>query len=527
MKESKNIQYNNILDSLKTLKTDISTDISIGASLGKDVSSIRIELKLLDKINDLVEITRDISGDITEEITKEFSTVTVETEETVDETEPTIPEFESIEENETLVRIPFENNPEDETLEDTCSIKAIPEDVTEMEDINDDYFPTDIEPEINDNEAELTEDEKAINNVMKIAENITEMVQIAKREDISITEEIPVVKDNSISEEPFIPEDKDISFETNVEVEEENIENEEIIPSFEANNQETETESETLVEDETETLSEEKDIKEVEDNTINSLSNIMCDYEDNNAAFEEKKEVTYKDTITVKKDVVKQSTFEEEKSKKSNEFLYSFYKIQVMHVDKFGKGIPEMMLAEIIPLEICNEPRISVPIMVTLVHGNKYKCFSSYDTLDTQHNLIQADIDDFHFFCRGYYDENGNFASSISLTGQSYKNNDKMEILKKFDFGNDNKDRKNGHIKFSYESEAGVGTIEVVPFGFAGDPDFLAIIKNNEFINYYLKSKTLKIYSNIEIYTPDGTVKEIQCNWIGEEPNLVLQAEIV
>lgn len=212
----------------------------------------------------------------------------------------------------------------------------------------------------------------------------------------------------------------------------------------------------------------------------------------------------------------KSEFFIDEQSKVESEFVYCFSKISVMHTDMGGGGKPEEMLVLIAPLKIYKYASTSVPIVVTIVHNGKSVTASSYDILEEGKNIVTIDIDEFYFLCRGSFDDKGKFKASIVTTGISSQQNDHITPLFSKTYGNSTlKETRNGHIKFHYTADSGPGSIEVIPFGVQGDrsEDFIAIVKNKEFVDYYLVSKSLKASARAIVYSEGGVMNELVCHW--------------
>lgn len=214
--------------------------------------------------------------------------------------------------------------------------------------------------------------------------------------------------------------------------------------------------------------------------------------------------------------IAKDEFFIDEQSKLESEFVYCFSKLSVMHTDMGGGGRPEEMLVMIAPLKIYKYSQTSVPIVVTIVHNGKSVTASSYDILEEGKNIVTIDIDEFYFLCRGSFDDKGKFKASIVTTGISSQQNDRITPLFSKTYGNGTaKETRNGHIKFHYTADSGPGSVEVIPFGVQGDrsEDFVAIIKNTEFVDYYLVSKSLKANTRAIIYSEGGVMNELVCHW--------------
>ena len=222
----------------------------------------------------------------------------------------------------------------------------------------------------------------------------------------------------------------------------------------------------------------------------------------------------------------KSEFFIDEQEKAESEFVYCFSKISVSHTEMGGGGRPEEMLVLIAPLKIYKYASTSVPIVVTIVHNGKSVTASSYDILEEGKNIVTIDIDEFYFLCRGSFDDKGKFKASIVTTGISSQQNDRITPLFSKTYGNGGlKETRNGHIKFHYTADSGPGSIEVIPFGVQGDhsEDFIAIVKNKEFVDYYLVSKSLKASTRAIIYSEGGVMNELVCHWEDD----VLKADLV
>ncbi len=220
--------------------------------------------------------------------------------------------------------------------------------------------------------------------------------------------------------------------------------------------------------------------------------------------------------VNVNVGIDKEEFFMDEQRKAEGEFVYCFSKISVMHTDMGGGGKPEEMLVLVAPLKIFKFASTSVPIVVTIVHNGKSVTASSYDILEEGKNIVTIDIDEFYFLCRGSFDDKGRFKASIVTTGISSQQNDRITPLFSKTYGNGAaKETRNGHIKFHYTAESGPGSVEVIPFGVQGDrsEDFVAIVKNKEFVDYYLVSKSLKANTKAIIYSEGGVMNELVCHW--------------
>ena len=213
----------------------------------------------------------------------------------------------------------------------------------------------------------------------------------------------------------------------------------------------------------------------------------------------------------------KEEFFLDETEKLATEFVYSYSRISVSRSSMGGGGRPEEMLIMIAPLKICKNAQTSVPIVVAIVHNGKYKMASSYDILEDGKNIVTIDIDEFYFLCRGAFSEDGHFVAKVVTTGPSAQQGDKIRPISSVSHGDGKAaGTRNGHIKFHYTAESGPGSIEVIPFGNVKEErpeDFAVIVKNREFVDYYLVSKSLKINNKVIVYGENGVQNELLCHW--------------
>lgn len=334
------------------------------------------------------------------------------------------------------------------------------------------------------------------------------------------SENISVINDNSTSyaEECSTTELEDFKFDENKEIEEkfeefEEFEEEDII-SDENLKEFMENKSEDILEE----INNSKDNQEF---FVEETENIQ-DHDEND--FNDNQE----DILSSIREQSNISTlnhadfFTEESVKNAKNLIYSTSKITILHPDIGSK--PEEILVMIAPLKVSKYSCPTVPIVVALYNRGKTVIKSSYDTLEVGKNLVQIDINEFYFLCRGSFDDNGKFNATIVTTGISANQGDKINVLSHKVYGNSKeRDTINGHIKFRYNAECGPGSIEVFPFGQPGEPDYVAIVKNDEFIDYYFISKSLRSNVRPIIYTENNEKHELVCQW--DNDNLI--AELV
>lgn len=214
------------------------------------------------------------------------------------------------------------------------------------------------------------------------------------------------------------------------------------------------------------------------------------------------------------------NVFVEEKRKAAGEFVFDTYRISVAHGERRGGGKAEEMFVMIAPLKIQRFSCPSVPILVSIYYKGRMWSKSSYDVTEEGKNLVNIDVNEFYFLCRGSFNEKGEFQSAIMTTGISSDQGDILNLLGR-DRHKGSGDVKNGHLKFRYDAEEGDGIIEVFPLDI-GEKEFVIIAKNKEFVDYLHISKSAKSLNHAIVYE-DGVKKEVVCNWDGD----FLEADLV
>ena len=210
--------------------------------------------------------------------------------------------------------------------------------------------------------------------------------------------------------------------------------------------------------------------------------------------------------------------WEEEQSKPVEEFVYNMSKLSMSHVND---GSPEEIIVMIAPLKIPRVATAAVPIIVSLYSRGKTVTKTSYDMGDGGKTIVTIDINDFYFLCRGSFDDDGKFKPMITTTGDSSTLGDRLNVVSSKTYGNAKApNTKNGHIKMKYISESGQGTIEVFPFGTAGDSEFVVMVKNPEFCDAYYINQKGRTGSSTIIYGKNDENEvvrlEIIPNWEGD-----------
>ena len=215
----------------------------------------------------------------------------------------------------------------------------------------------------------------------------------------------------------------------------------------------------------------------------------------------------------------REGMFVEESQKAIGEMVYSMSKLNLSHI---GGGRPEEIIVMIAPLKMSRVSCPAVPIVVALYNRGKVICKSSFDMGDGGKAIVQVEINEFHFLCRGSFDENGKFNAFITTTGISSQQGDRINVVSHKSYGNSQlPETKNGHVKVKYDSESGEGTIEVFPFGTEEDDEFIVLVKNPEFCDVYYLSKAGRGGSVAKVYGQNG-VLEVVPSWNGD----ILELEV-
>ena len=98
----------------------------------------------------------------------------------------------------------------------------------------------------------------------------------------------------------------------------------------------------------------------------------------------------------------KAEIFTEEKEKSIDEFVYDIRRIMVSHMG----SAPEEM-------QIYKYSCTAAPIVVSVYYKGRYYNFSSYDKIEDGRNMVSAEINEYYFLIRGFFDEKGRFCSTI------------------------------------------------------------------------------------------------------------------
>ena len=255
-----------------------------------------------------------------------------------------------------------------------------------------------------------------------------------------------------------------------------------------------------------------------DDNLENDLENEEKDdddYQNEEESSEEEMEEESNEendsTTSVVQPFHRASNWEEEPQKDIQTMIYNVMKFSVSHIDG---GRPEEIIAMIAPLKISKYAIPAVPIIVALYHNGKVVTKTSYDMGDGL-AIVSMDIDNFYFLCRGSFDEDGNFKAIITTTGMSTQMGDRINVTSNKSYGNTTLSNiNNGHVKIKYESEGGMGSIEVFPFGTEKDDEFIVMAKNPEFCDcYYINQRSGKTGSSVTIFAKDSQQLEIIPSW--------------
>ena len=175
----------------------------------------------------------------------------------------------------------------------------------------------------------------------------------------------------------------------------------------------------------------------------------------------------------------KAEIFTEEKEKSIDEFVYDIRRIMVSHMG----SAPEEMQFFIAPLKIYKYSCTAAPIVVSVYYKGRYYNFSSYDKIEDGRNMVSAEINEYYFLIRGFFDEKGRFCSTIQTTGISANQNDRINVISSDAHHPTGPAVGNGHLKFRFNGDDGDGIIEVFPRE-PGEDEYLLVIRYGEFLDY-------------------------------------------
>lgn len=213
----------------------------------------------------------------------------------------------------------------------------------------------------------------------------------------------------------------------------------------------------------------------------------------------------------------KTEIFTEEKEKSIDEFVYDIRRIMVSHMG----SAPEEMQFFIAPLKIYKYSCTAAPIVVSVYYRGRYYNFSSYDKIEDGRNMVSAEINEYYFLIRGFFDEKGRFCSTIQTTGISANQNDRINVISSDAHHPTGPAVGNGHLKFRFNGDDGDGIIEVFPRE-PGEDEYLLVIRYGEFLDYPIISKSPGGIQKYRLVN-DGMNSELVCVWNGD----ILSAEIV
>lgn len=213
----------------------------------------------------------------------------------------------------------------------------------------------------------------------------------------------------------------------------------------------------------------------------------------------------------------KTEIFTEEKEKSIDEFVYDIRRIMVSHMG----SAPEEMQFFIAPLKIYKYSCTAAPIVVSVYYKGRYYNFSSYDKIEDGRNMVSAEINEYYFLIRGFFDEKGRFCSTIQTTGISANQNDRINVISSDAHHPTGPAVGNGHLKFRFNGDDGDGIIEVFPRE-PGEDEYLLVIRYGEFLDYPIISKSPGGIQKYRLVN-DGMNSELVCVWNGD----ILSAEIV
>ena len=169
---------------------------------------------------------------------------------------------------------------------------------------------------------------------------------------------------------------------------------------------------------------------------------------------------------------------------RKEDLVFETYKIEMKHKNFNGK--PDIFTVTCCPLQLFKYSTPSVPIVVSMANGRTRVTQSSYDTFEAGRNLITLSIKDYEFLIRGSIDENGQFHTLVTTTGNSANQGDQLTVLEHNVYGNKTPDSLSeyGHPIAPYQSDEGHATVSIFPLIDTETDYFIVISKTDEFVHY-------------------------------------------
>ena len=207
--------------------------------------------------------------------------------------------------------------------------------------------------------------------------------------------------------------------------------------------------------------------------------------------------------------------FIDEHRKHEDMFIFDSYRISVSHATSMQM---EEMDVHIAPLtDFKGEEILSPPIIVSIFYKGKMASRSSYDNTNGR-TMVQIQVGDYHFLCRGEFDEDGVFKSYINTTGASSDNGDTINIISCNKHGNPHNTGAN-HLRFHYVVDSDtndIGVIEVFPLEIE-EPEYIVMCRTGDYTDYYhvSQNQTGSGRRSVTIFE-DNIKKELILNWDGK-----------
>lgn len=208
--------------------------------------------------------------------------------------------------------------------------------------------------------------------------------------------------------------------------------------------------------------------------------------------------------------------FQDEHRKHEDMFTFDYYRINVSHNTSMNGEDMGVYIAPLKDYE--RQEEFSVPILVSIFYKGKMSTKSTFD-MEAGRTMVQISIGDFYFLCRGSYDQNGVFQTTIQTTGPSAMVGDVMSIVSREKAGNPYNTGAT-HLRFHYvldSDEEEIGSIHVFPIEL-GASEFIVMNNTNTYTDYYYVNRDDKTGSGREDVTiyADNEKKELLLNWNGK-----------
>lgn len=205
----------------------------------------------------------------------------------------------------------------------------------------------------------------------------------------------------------------------------------------------------------------------------------------------------------------KNDFFNDELNVKADDFVYTMLGATLSHYKGKGKSIE--VQAMVAPLKISKISAPSVPILVSVFCDGQVITSSSYNQKDGK-SLVTLEVQGFYLLFRGQFNADGEFSGEMMTTSMSATQGDILTVTSQEHYGREPRSQsRNGHVKFHETVLDRSGVIEVFPFGDPEDNEFVAMLSNEDFVDYIYLSPNVPLMK--AIYYAGDKKKQLSCEW--------------